>query len=425
MKLWKAFYVLITILCEVNCDISKVRRKSLICNAVKSLIALSTSLKSPVMDIVTNSKEAETFDCLKSILLSLNVASTHTKFPIKTHQKIFGQRKKNDILMIFNSSESLKLFIINMTADEFNFHGFYLIILTFNHTSKLDEMFDLLWGSFIYNVNILMQVNNSVKLFTFFPFNDRKCHDTKSVEINEYSKGKWQKSLFFPQKLFNFFKCQLKAGCYNYGPSALPSIDRSGNEKLNGSDVEIMQALANSLNIDLKIEIYSEVGQVWENGTSVGLFKDVIEGKVDICACFFYLNQLRGKFMQFTRAYYSIDILMMIPRGVPFSAFEKIVQPLEPTVWFSFIGFLAIVFVAVAVIRCQSRKVQFLFFDRNINAPVMEILVVLFGSSQHMMPRKSFSRMLLMTFSIFCFVVRTIYTGSLFQFLQVGLKKKV
>jgi hypothetical protein len=178
--------------------------------------------------------------------------------------------------------------------------------------------------------------------------------------------------------------------------------------------------LASVLNIDLKIGIREDFGFVFENGTSIGLFKDVIDGKVDMCACFFYLNQLRGRFMEFTRAYYSIDLLMMMPRGAPLSAFEKLIQPLQLPVWFSLAGFLVIAFIAVAIIKFQSRSVQFLFFDRNINAVTMEMLVVFFGSSQHMLPLGSFARMLMMTFSIYCFVIRTAYTGSLFQSLQVN-----
>ncbi|MFT8153599.1 hypothetical protein, partial [Salmonella enterica] len=64
----------------------------------------------------------------------------------------------------------------------------------------------------------------------------------------------------------------MKAGVYNYGPSALPTVDAKGNKDLNGSDVEILRALAKALNADLGIEI-RDTGYIFENGSSFGLFK--------------------------------------------------------------------------------------------------------------------------------------------------------
>lgn len=420
MELLKKFFIISLILIKINCEILTVKKNNVMCFAVKNFIQFSEASSFPILDIVTHSEESETLDCVKSILQRSNFTFTFSSFPLKTKESD-EKRKRNNILMIIDSFESLDCVLKNMTADKYDFHGYYLIILTTNSTTHLNEMFESLWCSFIYNVNILIQINNSVKMFTFFPFNDEKCHDTKSVEVNEYSTGKWEKSSFFIPKLRNFHKCQLKAGVYNYGPSALPTVDAKGNKSLNGSDVEILRALAELLNVDLDIEI-RDTGYVFENGSSFGLFKEVIEGKIDICACFFYLNQLRGRFMDFTRAYFSIDLLLMIPRGVPLSPYEKLIKPLDYTVWFSFIGFLALAVIAVIIIKCRSRKIQYLFFDRNMNAVSMEMLVVLFGGSQHMMPRQSFSRVLMMTFSIYCFVIRTAYTGSLFQFLQVSLR---
>jgi hypothetical protein len=258
-----------------------------------------------------------------------------------------------------------------------------------------------------------------VKMFTFFPFNNRKCHDTKSVEINEYSNGKWQRSLFFPPKLWNFHNCQVKASCPENGPSAHQINNANGSVSLNGSDIETLRTIATALNMNMTINITTGWGKIWENGTVVGSFKLLIDGKIDICASLYFLTELRSKFMQFTQSYFSNSLLLIIPRGAPFTAFEKLFRPFELPVWYSVIGFLGVISIAVAVIKCQSRKVQILFFDRNINAVIMEMLVVFFGSSQHMMPRRNFPRMLMMTFALYCLVMRTVYTGSMFKFLQV------
>jgi hypothetical protein len=324
--------------------------------------------------------------------------------------------------MSIDSARSLQELLKVMDSGNYNYHGVYLILLTSKSTSELDQMFDLLWRSFIYNVNILVQINNSVKMFTFFPFNNQKCHDTKSVEINEYSSGKWQKSVFFPPKLRNFHTCQMIASCFEYGPSAFRTDHGNGTISFNGSDVEILQTIGRALNMNMIINITTELGswgQIWENGSAIGAFEFVMNGKVDICGNLYLLTELRSKFMQFTQSYFSTSLMLIIPRGAPLSAFQKLFRPFKLPVWYSVIGFFVVISIAVLVIKRQSKRVQILFFDRNINAVVMEMLVVFFGSSQHMLPRRNFPRILMMTFALYCLVMRTVYTGSMFKFLQV------
>jgi Bacterial extracellular solute-binding proteins, family 3 len=421
MELFKTFSVIF--LTFLGCEAFEINSKSsLVCEALKRIPEQIKLPKSSTVDILTMENSSETFNCFKTIIIENDLAFTVVN-DSKASQLFMNRRKKQFVVIAVDSLNSLRSTLRNMTADHYNHDGYYIVILTTNSTSNLDAMFHLLWQSFIYNVNILVQVNNSVKMFTFFPFNQFQCHDTKPREINEYSKGKWQKKLFFPPKLRNFHKCQLKASCFQYGPSAQKTFHENGTSSLSGSDVEILTAISKALNIDLVFKITTVVGswgQVWENGSAVGAFKQLMKQEIDICANFYFLTELRSKFIQFTQAYFSISMVVMIPRGAQLSAFQKLFRPFELPVWIFVAVFLFIACCAVIVIRCQSRKIQILFFDRNINAPMMEMLVILFGSSQHVMPRKSFSRLLLMSFAIYCFVIRTIYTGSLYKFLQVN-----
>lgn len=425
MELIKAFFFLLLVI--FNYEAFKINvESSLTCEA---LLNLPKSIRLPKMStidvftFVKSEKLSEAFECFKLLIFQSDFAFTFYNGLKQTPQKFYNDRKKQYVGVSVDSALSLSKSLEIMAADHYNQHGLYLIILTTNSTNELNKMFDSLWRSFVYNVNILMQINNSVKMFTFFPFNRDKCHETKPVEINEYKNGKWKTNNFFPSKLRNFYKCRLKASCYEYGPSCQKTIDAKGNVSLSGSDAELLTTLSKVLNASVDIEITTEIGswgQVWENGSASGAFERIMNGEIDICANFYFLTELRSKFLQFTRAYFSVSLLMMIPKGVQLTAFQKLFRPFQLSAWIFFTGFLFIAFVSVLIIRCRSRKTQLLFFDRNINAPMMEMLVILFGSSQHILPRKSFSRLLLMSFAMYCFVVRTIYTGSLFKFLQVS-----
>lgn len=104
------------------------------------------------------------------------------------------------------------------------------------------------------NVNILVEMKNSVSMFTFYPFSSNvSCHDTKAVKINQFNNGHWMNSRMFEPKLNNFYKCKLKAACYSYGPSAQKTYLPNGTAVLSGSDVDILNEIAKLLNAELEI----------------------------------------------------------------------------------------------------------------------------------------------------------------------------
>lgn len=434
MELLKLSWISIFIYCHfglfLNCEFLEILRKnSLMCNSLDKFIEIVRVPKMTTFDIISqinNEQTEKALDCVKELIIKNNFAFTTVTNIQQVKSSSSVERKRSHVVIILDSKESLKAILQKMTPNSYNYHGHYLIILTQKSIEDFDSWFDFFWRSFIYNVNILIEINESVEMFTFYPFaRGKMCHDTKSVKINEYTNGTWANKSFFPPKLKNFHQCRLKAACYEFGPSALRTIQINGSISLNGSDVEILKGLAEVLNFDLEINILTNLGswgQVWENGSAVGAFKSIIDGETDIIANFYYLTDLRSRYMQFTRAYYSLSLMMMIPKSAPLTPLQKLFRPFKPRVWIFFCGLFFAALIAVAIIKCRSKSVQLLFFDRNIYSPVIEMLVILFGGSQHALPKKNFSRLLLMSFALFCFVFRTIYTGSLYKFLQVSVK---
>jgi len=60
---------------------------------------------------------------------------------------------------------------------------------------------------------------------------------------------------------------------------------------------------------------------------------------------------------------------------------------------------------------------QIIFGDDN-RAPYLKMMNVFFGGSLHVLPQRSTPRILLSTFILYCIVIRTVYQGFLFTFLQ-------
>lgn len=433
MELLKAF-VLIYCLMQVDensCEsLNFNTEENSLCLAIEGLPQISRFTVGSTVDFVlasSDSKVKKFLACFEPLLKSKNFAITISFLKQGKIARSQNQRNKNFVVIIVDSEITLKTVLSTLSNDQFNYHGFILIIVTQKSNQEFDLIFDFVWRRFMYNVNIVVENDISVGIFTFFPFSPKKCHDTKSHKINEFKSGNWTSKTFFPEKLRNFHGCKLKAACYEYGPSALRTLQSDGTVIINGSDVEILNGLAEILQINLEIDIVTgdgSWGQVWENGSAIGAFKSIIDREIDICGNFYYLSELRSEFMQFTRAYYSLEMVLMIPFGPPHTPLEKLLRPYEPPVWIAFACFVASTFLAVLIIKLHSRKAQVLFFDRNINSPIMEMLVIIFGGSQHALPRKSISRIFLMSFAMFCLVVRSIYTGSLYKFLQSDGHKK-
>lgn len=108
----------------------------------------------------------------------------------------------------------------------------------------------------------------------------------------------------------------------------------------------------------------------------------------------------------------------MIPPGESLTPFEKLFRPFQQTVWiFLFITLLTGA-VVIFIFNFSKKSSKALVFGDDIRTPYLNMLIGIVGGSQHVLPKKSFSRSLLMMFLLFCLVQRSIYQGSLYIFLQ-------
>lgn len=108
----------------------------------------------------------------------------------------------------------------------------------------------------------------------------------------------------------------------------------------------------------------------------------------------------------------------MFNSGSELSSFEKFIKPLDLIVWMLLIIFVAVGFLVIYVVGKTSARCQDFVFGVGVRKPYMNMWVAIFGGSQHRLPHRNFARNLLMMFLIFCLVMRTLYTGSLYRFLQ-------
>lgn len=240
-------------------------RKDPICLATENVDDFVTFSNAITIDFISehnSSNVRRTLDCIKSVFKS-NIVTIASQQVLKASTKFEEKRKKDFILIAFESEAALLKIIETITPNKFNIHGYFLIVATSNLTTKtdLDTIFRQLWKKNIYNVNIMLETANSVAMFTFFPFSqNKKCHNTEAELINQFIDGRWTNSTTFPPKLKNFHKCKLRAGTHDYNPSAIENFHPNGSVFYTGSDVAILNGLAEQLNFGLSIEMSTEFG---------------------------------------------------------------------------------------------------------------------------------------------------------------------
>lgn len=113
----------------------------------------------------------------------------------------------------------------------------------------------------------------------------------------------------------------------------------------------------------------------------------------------------------------------LLTPGEPYDSYEKLVFPFDFLTWI----FLAVVFgctfLSIFIINTFSRKIQNIIYGENVLTPAQNVGAILFGMSQTKLPIKNFPRIILITFVLFCLVMRTAYQGVLFELIAADIRK--
>lgn len=108
--------------------------------------------------------------------------------------------------------------------------------------------------------------------------------------------------------------------------------------------------------------------------------------------------------------------MLIIPPGDSFSPFENLVYPFQYDIWLS----LFIVVVTASLMIFLYRRL----FDAKLKMSFTDAMTIVVGGSQKILPQKHHKRIILATFLLFTLVIRSLYQGALFQFLQADKRHK-
>lgn len=343
------------------------------------------------------------------------------------HMDILKDTTRSNVVMFVESFKSFQTIFKKMTRKKFNYEGFYLIVLTQGIIPEIQQIFQALWKIFIYNVDVLVDDGIAVLLLTFIPFKSNGiCGDTEAVEINRFIFKKWETDVYFPKKFENLHRCPIKLGTYEYEPVVMRKKSRDGRYQYTGSDVDILNGVSGTLNFTINFNFMEpgSWGHIYENGTTTGAIKKVVDGEFDMVIGLYNMLQKRSILMSNSQPYFNNPSVLIVPQGASLPQSEKFLKPFQKAVWLFILLTIAFGLIVIIVAKFQSPIIQSFILGDIRECPVVNMINIILGGSMPYLPQNTFSRILLMIFILFCLVQRSLYQGSLYYFLQSNIYAK-
>jgi hypothetical protein len=358
--------------------------------------------------------EKETCNRLKTNLMQNN--ELVLSFEVMTSVESFKTSTKIKFSIIFcETFNDFEIIDRQVTPENFHFDGYFLIVTT----AKLeaDEIFLRLWSKFIHKV-LVFDLESS-QLSTFDPFVGGKCNQITSKVINSFINGSWSTNQFFPSDFKNLQNCKIKVSAMDNAPIVIKTMLANGSYTLDGIEVKLIRELGKSLKFEADIEsIDKNHGLVFENNsTATENIRHAITGNADLILGSYYLTSTRSKHLTPTYTYRIDETKIVVAKSPKYSPLEKLLRPFN---WILFLAVLLTVLVGVLI----TFVIQKLTKPKKSSVHPINVIVVFFGGSQRSLPGQVSLRILFVAFSFFCIVIRTVYQGSLFTFMQIDDHKK-
>lgn len=315
-------------------------------------------------------------------------------------------------LVVVESADQL----LKINLNCINHRGHQLIVIQ-NHSndSSISELVNAFWKKMLINVSFLVTTDSQVLLQTYIPFNDAKCNDIDLKTINEFDEPtrKWTTDQFFPEKVHNFHNCAVKVTTYkNVVPYIVREEYRNGVRILSGRVIEMIDALAESLNFTTALDYYPSIS-AYES--SIG---KVANREADLFIGNVFLDSNRINYLDFSIPIFFEFMKFVVPPGRIYSQFENLVRTFEGLTWMLILCVLLSSTAIVFVISISTKETKIDAFGVGYDNAFMDFISDIFGMSRTSMPIMAIPRLAILKFVIFTFVIRTLYQASLFKFLQ-------
>lgn len=350
------------------------------------------------VNIISSAHESQLDGFISHLIQNASMASSITF----TMNCLVSRSKTN--LMFVDSRESFENISSFITS-----HSLYVIVMMRGKLVDAQEVFKACQMKKVLDAFVLFEMRGKVVISTYDPFASNDC---QSASPRVISKGQ----PIVSRSLNNFHQCPLSFGAYINPPCIMCNNLICSLEELRGRDIVLLKTLSTALNFTTQLETF----RLRQFTQSIALLND---GRFDAILGDFYLRHDRNQIVDASTPYFDSDIALLVPRGRPFTSLESLLKPFQPVVWALLAIIIIIALLVITIIKLQSIIIQKFVF--GIDHPTMSLVAVVYGLTLHKLPTRNFARFLLISFIVLCLIMRTLYQGSVYKFLQSDMRHKV
>lgn len=283
-------------------------------------------------------------------------------------------------------------------------------------------------------LTFLMDEDGEISLKVLTMFTATKCGVVQLVEINKFSKTsrKWTTNKFHYPEVDNYQGCRLNilvpqnrmpiSHCVSIKPYRVMDNRIKKNYTCKPSQINtqgllpwIVKSLEKSLNFSKNY-----VKCLLQNGYHLGndfMCECLIDFVLFVPESGDFTIKLRlpkvySIFTDTTNHHVSAPLYFdfytfVIPPGVEYTPIEKMLLPFDFLTWVLFLAVFAIsYFVIFFILMFADREVAKFVFGENVTTPSLNIFVIFMGLGLIQLPRRNFGRFLVMSYILYCLVMR-------------------
>lgn len=331
------------------------------------------------------------------------------------------RRKQSTVLIVDEFNDFLDLYE-ELWISLIQFDALIVIILVQGRIPQMEMIFKIFWKVQTYKVLVVYENDdNELLLETFMPFNSRSCNNTKPFILNKISNGLFalNPENSFPKALKNLEGCEVRVAISNTTrPFVMTQRLVNGTYVVTGSDIDLIESIADKLNFTINYSYILEEGFFFDNGSMTGPLKQIFEGRADFTLSNWVMKDLYLQFFDASRPYYIDDIVLVVPPGRQYTGLETLFYPLTPSLWALVLLCFTVGIIIIFIIKHHSKEVQNFVFGTGVRHPYLNLFIAAYGGSQNVLPKRNFARFLLMAFLLYSLVIRTIYQASYYQLIK-------
>lgn len=348
------------------------------------------------------------------------------QFPVQFHCDQHPSNHERAVmhnLILIDGRHSFGQFLEHMD-ERFDTSGIFWVVLHDPSNPRkpgdqyrlLQHIMETLWRKHILYVFVfVIDQQGAVQLYSFFPYGENACGFVEPVLLD------WRKDSLFRSRLQQFYGCPLRVGTFENRPFIAIVKDGQGHSQLRGIEGNLVNILSKRLNFSLTIVLPpndDQWGHLERDGNNTGLMKLLTDGSVDFGISSIGLNSKRVELLSPGDFHFITDMIFAVPSGRSYSAFEKLFLPLSMETWYAICGFVVFALINITIATIQRKGMRAFVFGEDNGAPALNLINVLFGGSLVRCPRRTFARALLMMWILCTLIIRTVYQGSLYKYLQ-------